>query len=170
MFWLELPVEQRGKFCLVKQVSSGWSGSPSQHTTHAFDCLTCIWRNFFNFNDFKFFLFTQLCVSIPTNLCIYTLETSYNMETELSPYFSNLLFPNSIKCVQLKFFHYFWRRISGHLKNNYKFLLGYGIPFTYCPCHMNLPLFFSCFYICCQLLFQDGWVHIYTHKFTFILS
>ena len=49
-------------------------------------------------------------------------------------------------------------------------LLGYGIHFTYFPCHMNLPLFFSCFYICWQLLLQDGWVHTHTHKFTFTLS
>lgn len=84
------------KVWLVRQVSSG---SPSQHTMHAFDCLTWIWRIFFNFNDFKFSLFPQLCVSIPMNLYLYTLETSQNMETELSPYFSNLLFPNSKICA-----------------------------------------------------------------------
>lgn len=87
------------KIWLVKQGSSGSSRSPSQHIMHAFDCLTWIWRMFFNFNDLKFSLFTQLCVSIPMTLYLYTLETSQNMETELSPYFSNLSIPNSKICA-----------------------------------------------------------------------
>lgn len=64
-------------------------------------------------------------VSLFQWICIYILWRRHRTwKLSCLPTFQIFYF-QTLKYVQLKFFHYVWRRISGHLKNNYKFLLGY---------------------------------------------
>lgn len=60
-------------------------------------------------------------VSLFQWLCIYILWRLHRTwKPSCLPTFQIFQF-QTLKYVQLKFFHYFWRRISGHLKNNYVF-------------------------------------------------
>lgn len=148
------------KTWLVKQGSSGSSRSPSQHTTHAFDCLTWIWRIFFfNFNDLKFSLFTQLCVSIPMTLyMLWRLHRTWKLSC--LPTFQIFQF-QTLKYVQLKFFNYFWRRISGHLKNNYVFTWVWHPFYLFPLSHEFTVIFLLLLYL--LTAFASRWMSTYTH-------
>lgn len=150
------------KVWLVRQVSSG---SPSQHTMHAFDCLTWIWRIFLTSMILKFpYLLSY--VSLFQWICIYILWRLHRTwKLSCLPTFKIFYF-QTLKYVQLKFFHYVWRRISGHLKNNYKFLLG---VFSLFPLSHEFTTIFLLLFISVASFCFNMAEYIYTHKFTFTL-
>lgn len=116
----------------------------------------------------KFSLFTQLCVSIPMTLYIlWRLHRTWKLSS--LPTFQIFQF-QTLKYVQLKFFNSFWRRISGHLKNNYVFTWVWHPFYLFPLSHEFTVIFLLLLYL--LTAFASRWLstHTHTHKFTFTLS